>query len=107
VYAGVRAIFLAVMVAALTVAYATDYAFTGPVFIAAQMVLVALVRYSWSAYDKWARECVLWLNVGDVDAWAAWQRDYVAWAERQQRRAPGQLGGASATRIVPAAVTAR
>jgi len=79
-HVGVRVLFVAVMIAVLTVAYATDYAWTGPIFIATQFVLVALVRYAWEAYDKWAAEHVAWLRVDDVEAWAAWQRQYVAWA---------------------------
>lgn len=81
-----RIAFIALMIIILTVAKTTYFAWAGPIFIATQMVLVVLVRYAWSAYDKWAEDWAAWSR--DVEAWAAWHRQYVAWsAERPASRA--------------------
>lgn len=86
-----RVLFVVVAVAVLTIAKSTDYGWTGPILIVMQIVLVALVRLSWSAHDKWAREYVAWLNTGSVDAWTAWHRAYVTWsAEHAGRVRPRQ-----------------
>ena len=89
-YAACRLFFIAGAVIVLTLAKTTNYGWTGPIFIVALIVLVALVRWSWCAYDKWTREYLAWLNTGDLEAWAAWHRAYVTWSAEHRTRLLGQ-----------------
>jgi hypothetical protein len=100
-----RVLFVAAAVVVLTLAKTTDYGWTGPILIVALIVLVALVRLSWCAYDKWTREYLAWLNAGDLEAWAAWHRAYVTWSIEHRTRLLGRpcvSGGVNATTTPPA-----
>jgi cyanate permease len=85
-----RMLFIAAAVVVLILAKTTDYGWTGPILIVALIALVALVRWSWCAYDKWTREYLAWLNTGDLEAWAAWHRAYVTWSTEHRSRLLGQ-----------------
>jgi hypothetical protein len=59
------------------------------VIVVALGILIALVQYSWTAWDKWADEYVAWLDSGDVEQWVAWHRAYVSWSEEHRTRMLG------------------
>lgn len=84
-YTAGRAAFLAAVAAGLVLLHASDLPWAGPVFIGAQLVVVALVRYATEAWSKWADEYLAWLDAGDAQAWVAWHREYVTWAANRTR----------------------
>ncbi|RSD22025.1 hypothetical protein [Amycolatopsis eburnea] len=85
-HAAARVLFVAAAVVVLTLAKTTEHGWAGPILIVAQIVLVALVRLSWRAHDRWAREYIAWLNSANVETWTTWHREYVAWCARQAAR---------------------
>jgi hypothetical protein len=89
-YLATRAGFLAIAIVALVLLRASDLPWAGPVFVAAQLAIVALVRYGAEAYAEWADEYVSWLNAGDAQAWASWHGEYVAWSAAHRSRMLGQ-----------------
>jgi hypothetical protein len=88
-YLATRVSFLAGAVVVLVLGRASDLPWAGPVFIAAQLAIVALVRYGIDSWSKWADEYVLWLDAGDAHAWAAWHREYVSWSTEHRARGFG------------------
>ena len=81
-----RALFVAAAVVALTAAKLTDFGYAPPVLIVALCVLVGLVRVSWRAHDRWARDYLAWLNAAEVGRWTAWHRENVLYLARRAAR---------------------
>lgn len=87
---GARALFVVVAVVALTAVKLTDYGYAPPILIAALWVLIGLVRVSWRAHDRWARDYLVWLNAAEVAKWTVWHRENVLHlAARAARVRPG------------------
>lgn len=78
-----RALFVAFAVVALTAAHLTDYGYAPPILIVALCVLVALVRVSWRAHDRWASDYLAWLNAAEVDRWTEWHQRKVLYLARK------------------------
>lgn len=78
-----RALFVAFAVVALTAVKLTDYGYAPPILIVALCIVVALVRVSWRAHDRWARDYLAWLNTVEVGRWTAWHRENVSYLARK------------------------
>ncbi|RSD24412.1 hypothetical protein [Amycolatopsis eburnea] len=96
-YLASRGTFLALGVVALCLLQTSELPWAGPVFVSAQLVIVALVRYASEAYEEWADEWVTWLHTSAPAESIAYHRAYVAWAVKDRTRLLGQA---------PSAVTA-
>lgn len=78
-----RALFVTAAIVALTAAHLTDYGYAPPILIVALCVLIALVRVSWRAHDRWASDYLAWLNTGEVKKWTAWHQRNVLYLARK------------------------
>lgn len=81
-----RVVFVIAAIAAMTAAKLTDYGYAPPVLIVVLCVLVglvALVRVSWRAHDRWAADYLSWLNTAEVGKWTAWHRENVQYLARR------------------------
>lgn len=81
-----RVVFVLAAVVALTAAKLTDFGYAPPVLIVTLCALVALVRVSWRAHDRWASDYLAWLNAAEVGRWTAWHREHVLYLARRAVR---------------------
>lgn len=81
-----RVVFVIAAITAMTAAKLTDYGYAPPILIVALCVLVGLVRISWRAHDRWARDYLAWLNPAELSAWTAWHRENVLYLARKAAR---------------------